>query len=54
MTKREAIEWLKTIKVEPNKDIHTGILAMRREALDMAIRALETVENLEKWMDDMK
>ena len=47
MTKREAVEWLRTMKFSTND----SFIASKREALDMAICALETVEKLEKWME---
>lgn len=55
MTNKEAREWLRGLKFSFNDG---AFIAAKREALDMAIHALETLEKLEKWMevqaDDMR
>jgi hypothetical protein len=48
MTTKEAIEWLRGIKILCNDG---AFIVDKREALDMGIRALETLEKLEKWVE---
>ena len=48
MTTKEAVEWLRGMKYSNNDD---SFMAAKREALDKAISALETLEKLEKWME---
>jgi len=48
MTTKEAIEWLRGMKFMCDDG---AFIRSKREALDMAIHALETLEKLEKWME---
>jgi hypothetical protein len=47
MTNEEAREWLRGMKFTFNDG---AFIAAKREALDKGIKALETLEKLEKWM----
>lgn len=44
MTKNEAIEWLKAINATQKESIHTISLLNRKEALHIAIQALEEIQ----------
>lgn len=48
MTTKEAIEWLRGMRFYANDG---AFISSKREALDMGIHALETLEKLEKWME---
>lgn len=44
MTENEAIEWLKAINATQKESIHTSSLLNRKEALHIAIQALEEIQ----------
>ena len=44
MTENEAIEWIRAISVTQKESNHTSSLQIRKEALYMAIQALEKIQ----------
>lgn len=44
MSEKEAIEWLKAISATQKESIHMNSLLNRKEALHMAIQALEEIQ----------
>ena len=47
MSNKEAMEWLRGLKFLVND----SFAAEKREALDKGVRALETLEKLENWLE---
>ena len=47
MTNREAIDWLNGLKFT----LGDSFVASKRKALEKGIKALETLEKLENWLE---